>query len=382
MCLTAVLTLVYILFMRQRASTTHLTVLCSVPTPRIDSITVRGYRSRFHYYLCRRDSGEMEVYMRVLVTGGAGFIGSHTVETLLSQDHEVGILDNFSTGTPANLPPNEIPIFATDLRNYDSVAQAFRSFRPEAVIHLAAQVSVPESLRNPRLDAEVNLIAALNLIDYAVHSGVRRFIFASSAAVFGMTDPGELPLTLSTPTHPLSPYGRNKLLVEKFLRTESLSSSLESVILRYGNVYGPRQNPAGEGGVVAKFCQAAVLGEPLLIEGNGLQTRDFIYVEDIARANVLSLTAATGTYLAGSGQEHSILQLAQLFRELRANIRLSHTPARPHDIPRSLFAPDDLPVGWHPKVRLRQGLAKTLAYWEENVQPHDYSSCQVLHVGH
>ncbi|CAA7602188.1 NAD dependent epimerase/dehydratase family [Acididesulfobacillus acetoxydans] len=320
--------------------------------------------------------------MRVLVTGGAGFIGSHTVDTLLNQDHEVGVLDNFSTGRPANLPLREIPVFATDLRTYDAVARALRSFRPDAVIHLAAQVSAPESLRNPRLDAEVNLMASLNLIDNAIHSGVRRFVFASSAAVFGMTDPGELPLTLSTPTRPLSPYGRNKLLVEKFLRTESLTASLESVILRYSNVYGPRQNPAGEGGVVAKFCLAAVLGEPLLIEGDGLQTRDFVYVEDIARANVLSLTAATGTYLAGSSREHSIQQLAQLFRALKADIHLRHTAARPRDIPRSFFAPSDLPVGWQPKVRLRQGLAKTLAYWEKSVQPHDYLPGQVRKAGH
>ncbi|TXK76899.1 NAD-dependent epimerase/dehydratase family protein [Paenibacillus sp. N3.4] len=223
--------------------------------------------------------------MKILVTGGAGFIASHIVDALIELQHEVAIVDNFSTGKEAFVNAKAI-LYKKDILDAE-LSLVFRDFSPEIVIHHAAQIDVQTSMRNPSRDAEINIIGTIKLLEACRNSGVRKIIYASSAAVYG--DPAYLPVDESHPIAPLSSYGISKHTPEQYLKVFSDLYSLDYTILRYANVYGGRQDPKGEGGVVSIFLEKMLQGLQPVIFGDGEQTRDFIYVKDIARANIAAL---------------------------------------------------------------------------------------------
>ena len=227
--------------------------------------------------------------MRVLVTGGAGFIGSHSVDALLAGGTEVVVLDNFSTGKTANLPSHaRLTLERGDIRNRPDVAGAIVGCTH--VLHLAAQVSVRASVEDPPGSAQHNVLGFVNVLDAARRAGVKRVVYASSASAFG--DPGELPLSESSPLAPLSPYGLEKSCNEQYAALFKQIFGLSALGLRYFNVYGPRQDPASPyTGVINKFADRLRAGQPLTVFGDGGQTRDFIFVKDVARVNVAALAA-------------------------------------------------------------------------------------------
>ncbi|MBM4058361.1 MAG: NAD-dependent epimerase/dehydratase family protein, partial [Planctomycetes bacterium] len=235
--------------------------------------------------------------MKILVTGGAGFIGSHVVDALLAAGHQPSVLDDLSSGTRDNLPPR-VTVHQGDIADTAAVERAFAAERPEAVCHQAAQMSVSRSVREPGFDARVNVIGLINVLDAALRRGCRRFVFASSGGV--LYGDVTTPAPEFTPANPVSPYGITKWVGERYLEFYAREHGLEVVALRYSNVYGPRQNPHGEAGVVAIFCRRYLAGEAAGINGDGRYVRDYVYGTDVARANVAALTAALPARGAGS----------------------------------------------------------------------------------
>ncbi len=304
--------------------------------------------------------------MKVLVTGGAGFIGSHVVDALRARGHAVVVVDNLSTGRRANLPA-DVRVYPLDIRD-PQLAEVFAQERPEAVCHHAAQVDVRRSVADPLLDADVNVRGSLNVLECARRSGVRRLVYASTGgAVYG--EPDYLPVDEAHPVRPLSPYGASKHIVEHYLFMYRHNYGLEYVVLRYPNVYGPRQDPHGEAGVVAIFSDRMRRGAPVAINGDGEQTRDFTFVGDCAAANLLALetAGATGLYNLGTGAPTSINQLFAVLQELTGyRAAPEHGPAKlgetRHIYLEARRARAEL--GWQPQVSLRAGLAQTLAYFQ------------------
>lgn len=304
--------------------------------------------------------------MRVLVTGGAGFIGSHTVEALLAAGHEVVVLDNLSTGNRKNLP-SQVPLIEADIR-YDDLTALFADVKPEAVIHLAAQTMVPYSQQHPDEDAATNIVGLTKVLEACRQTGVRRVIFSSSAAVYG--DASALPLQETDSGAIESFYGLSKMTSEKYLALYQHCFGIEYVVLRYANVYGERQGDSGEGGVVSIFARKAAAGEPLAVFGDGGQTRDFIYVKDIANANTLAVSTVSpnNCYNISTGRETSINQLLEAFsRALAPRVMptVSYQPPRAGDIYRSMLdcskAAEKL--GFHAQTLLENGVQRTLIYF-------------------
>jgi UDP-glucose 4-epimerase len=224
--------------------------------------------------------------MKILVTGGAGFIGSHVVDAYLELGHEVVVVDNLSSGSIENLNP-KAKFYKMDIRDSD-IEDLFKNEKPDIVNHHAAQMDVRKSVEDPIYDADVNIIGSLNLLQNCIRYGVKKFIFASTGgAIYGEQD--YFPADEEHPTRPLSPYGVAKLTVEKYLYFYKEVHGLNYVVLRYANIYGPRQNPHGEAGVVAIFTSKMLKGEQPVINGDGFQTRDYTFVGDVVRANVLAL---------------------------------------------------------------------------------------------
>jgi UDP-glucose 4-epimerase len=297
--------------------------------------------------------------MKILVTGGAGFIGSHIADLLVEQGHEMVVVDDLSTGRRENVHPaaafEELDIAAADL------AHIFERYRPAAVVHEAAQPSVPRSIEDPLLDTRTNVLGTVNLLECCRRFGVRRFVFASSAAVYG--EPERIPLPETAPTRPLSPYGLAKLTGERYAKLFHKLFGLDTVILRYANVYGPRQDANGEAGVVSVFADQILAGKRPLIHGDGRQTRDFVFVKDIARANLLALQpeAPAGTYNVGSGVATSVAELFDLLAAGRIQPR--YGPSRRGDIRHSVLDPSAIEqaLGWRAETPLPDGLAETVA---------------------
>jgi len=305
--------------------------------------------------------------VRVLVTGGAGFIGSNLVQTLLASEHEVGVIDDLSTGKPENLHP------AAWMRTLDildsGLTDVVAEFAPEAVVHLAAQSSVAASLRDPERDRAVNADGTAAVARAAREAGARRVLSASSAAVYGQPD--FVPLTEDAPTVPVNPYGRSKLEAEARLIDELSSSSIDYASFRFSNVYGPRQDAQGEGGVVAIFSVLLWRGVRPTIDGSGEQTRDFIYVGDVVGAIVaalatpvtLSVGGGTGpAYNISTGEESSINELAGQLASLAGfGDEFARGPSRASDIERSVLDPTkaDRVFGWSWGVPLSRGLVHT-----------------------
>ena len=225
--------------------------------------------------------------MNIIVTGGAGFIGSHIVDACVKSGHKVEIIDNLSSGSSKNVP-RDVPLHQVDIRDTLSIAKIFKTFQPDAVCHQAAQLSVSRSVREPLLDADINCLGLLSVLDAAVSSSCKRMVFASSGGVLYGDVPTPAPET--TPADPISPYGITKWVGEKYLEFYAREHGLSSIALRYSNVYGPRQNPHGEAGVVAIFCNQLLDGHPACINGDGKYIRDYVYGSDVAAANLSALS--------------------------------------------------------------------------------------------
>jgi UDP-glucose 4-epimerase len=304
--------------------------------------------------------------VKVLVTGGAGFIGSHIVDALVGRGDEVLVLDDLSTGDREYV--NAAARFERgDIREPEAAALA-RQWRPDVICHHAAQMSVSRSVREPLFDAGVNLVGGLHLLEVAREVGAR-FLFASTGgALYGDAD--VLPTPETYPAWPVSPYGVAKLSFEHYLHCYRVQHSVQYVALRYANVYGPRQNPHGEAGVVAIFCQRMLAGEQAVINGDGMYTRDFVHVDDVVRANLAALDApdVTGHFNVGTGRQVDINRVFELVRELIGSATPEvHGPARAGDQRTSALdaALIGERLGWRPQVALEDGLEGTVAWFRE-----------------
>jgi UDP-glucose 4-epimerase len=308
--------------------------------------------------------------VKVLVTGGAGFIGSHVCEAFLGAGHEVIALDDLSSGRRENLPAAARLVVA-DIRTVEA-AEVIRRERPRILCHLAAQMDVRRSVQDPRADADTNLLGLLNLLEAARTSGVEKVVFSSTGgAIYGEQEVFPAPET--HPTRPLSPYGVSKAAGELYLGYYRAQYRLRSVCLRYANVYGPRQNPHGEAGVVAIFSERLVRREPCTVYGTGRQTRDFVYGPDVARANLLAAEREVeGPINIGTGVETDVNQLhALLARAAAVDQPPRHAEAKPGEQLRSSVDARlaTRVLGWTPSLVLAEGLARTVAWFQERVRP-------------
>ena len=314
--------------------------------------------------------------MRVLVTGGAGFIGSHIVDALLAAGHEAAALDNLSTGDKANLP-SDVPLYEVDIRDDAAVAQAFDDFRPEAVSHQAAQMSVSKSMAEPKYDAECNILGLLNVLQNAQRVDANRFVFASSGGV--LYGDVETPADESHPADPISPYGISKWVGEQYLKFFARTHGMTCAAMRYANVYGPRQNPHGEAGVVAIFCKRMLAGDGCTINGDGKYIRDYVFGPDVAQSNVLALTGdlpeAFNPFNVGTAIPTDVNQLGHRLHELidakvdRDVPAPAHGPHRDGDLRSSLvdYGKIKSTLGWQPEVKVDDGLAKTVDWFHDAV---------------
>ncbi|MQA83966.1 MAG: NAD-dependent epimerase/dehydratase family protein [Streptosporangiales bacterium] len=310
--------------------------------------------------------------MRVLVTGAAGFIGSHLVDRLLADGHQVIGVDNLSTGDPDNLTPalaqaGECGAFA--LHQLDvtdpALGDVVREHRVEVVCHLAAQISVQRSVTDPANDARVNVLGTVNLLEAARRGGVRKVVFASSVAVYGI--PAALPVVADASAAPRSPYAASKRCGEVYLEAYRALYGFDVTTLTLANVYGPRQSAAGESGVVAIFVDALLGGKPTRIFGRGDQTRDYVYVEDVVDAFRLACGDRGGgeRFNIGTGVATSDRELHSLVAEITgAPDTPEYAPPRPGDLPAMVIdpAPARTGLGWSPRTPLREGIAATVAW--------------------
>ncbi len=307
--------------------------------------------------------------MRILVSGGAGFIGSHTVDALVARGcHEVSVLDDLSSGKREQVN-GAARFHRVDLREAGAVAAAIERERPEVIFHFAAQMDVRRSVADPAFDAGVNLVGFLNLMESARRVGLRRVVFSSTGgAIYGEQE--QFPCDESHRCRPVSPYGVAKLATESYLFFYRTEYGIDYAALRYANVYGPRQDPHGEAGVVAIFCGRILEGRAATIFGDGEQTRDYIYVGDVVRANLAALeTEASGIFNVGTGIETSVNALwAQLAEVSGANAPPVRAARRAGEQMRSAIssALAAAKIGWRPEVTLRDGLARTFRYFAEH----------------
>lgn len=303
---------------------------------------------------------------RILITGGAGFIGSHVADLMVAAGHEVVVVDNLSKGR-REFVPALARLFPYDIKSQDT-HELILDWRPQVVIHHAAQMSVQVSVSDPPLDAQENILGSLNILQAAARARVKKFIFASTGgAIYG--DEAPVPARETDPPRPESPYGIAKLSVEHYLHFYHREHGIVPVCLRYANVYGPRQNTLGEAGVVAIFTEKFLAGVQPVINGDGLQTRDFTYVGDIAAANLLALSyPGAGILNIGTGLETDILTIYQHLQELTgSSLGPEHGPAKPGEQRRSALNCDLAreKLGWRPKTGLAEGLALTVAAFRE-----------------
>jgi UDP-glucose 4-epimerase len=310
--------------------------------------------------------------MRVLVTGGAGFIGSHVVDALVHRGDTVIILDDLSSGSLENLAHAKGADGKGVTLVHRSITQllddVFEKAKPEAVVHLAAQIDVRKSIENPKHDADVNIIGALNLLATCHRHGVKRIVFSSTGgALYGETD--VLPTPEDYPITPENPYGIAKRSVEFYLEFYRAVHGLEPTVLRFANVYGPRQALKGEAGVVALFTKALLRGEQPTVFGDGKQTRDYVYVDDVVDAVLAVLDKhVLGAYNVGTGVETSVNELYRALAKLLDNPwAAKHGPAIPGELQRSALDASAFTkaTGWKPQVELDHGLAKTVAWFKE-----------------
>jgi UDP-glucose 4-epimerase len=308
--------------------------------------------------------------MRILVTGGAGFIGSHTVDALVATgSHEVSVVDNLSAGKRDQINPGT-RFHQADIRDAAEVGRIIGEARPEVIVHFAAQMDVRRSVADPAFDAQVNLVGFLNLMEAARQHGLRRVVFSSTGgAIYGEQD--TFPADESHPCRPVSPYGVAKFSTESYLFFYKAQYGIDYAAMRYANVYGPRQDPHGEAGVVAIFCGRLLEDKPVTIFGDGKQTRDYVYVGDVVRANVAAVTAsATGPINVGTGIETDVNQLYRALAAAAGSDRPpTYAPARLGEQSRSVIAATRArrELGWSPQVTIEEGLRRTYDFFKERV---------------
>jgi UDP-glucose 4-epimerase len=302
--------------------------------------------------------------LRVLVTGGAGFIGSHIVDRLLAEGHGVCVVDDLSTGFPGNVPKAAV-FKQVDICDAALLQDAFASFKPEVVFHLAAQMDVRRSVREPDFDARVNVLGALNVLRSAVTAGARRIVYAATGgAVYG--NPAKMPVSETCLPDPVSEYGASKLAFEHYLSVYGNRGQIEYAALRFPNVFGPRQRPDGEAGVVAIFTGQMLRGEQARIFGDGKKTRDYVYVSDVVEANIRAMSGPSGV-IANLGWGREVTDL-QVFEAVAAATGYKKPPVfapeRPGEVQRiCLDAGLALKTwGWRPTVTLREGVERVVAH--------------------
>lgn len=306
--------------------------------------------------------------MKVLVTGGAGFIGSHVVDTYVANGYEVIVVDNLSTGQLSNLNP-AVTFYETDIRS-PQLQEIFDKERPDFVNHHAAQMDVRRSTVEPLFDADINILGSINVLECAIKFQVKRFIYISSGgAVYG--EPESLPCDETHPINPICQYGVSKHTIEHYLYLYNHIYGLDYIVLRYGNVYGPRQNPRGEAGVVAIFTGQMLSDQQVLINGDGEQQRDFVYVTDCAQANLLALTAhqANTIYNIGCGVGTSVNEIFQILKEFSAYQKNAYYgPPKPGETQRIYLNCSKAQSGlrWTPVVSIHGGLKNTVNYIKGN----------------
>lgn len=306
-------------------------------------------------------------FSKVLVTGGAGFIGSHSVDALLDKGVEVGVLDNVTTGERSNLGPSlsRVTLHKCDVRDWPAVQQAVSGY--QAVLHLAALVSVTRSVENPLLSSSVNVDGTLNLLEASRISGVEKFVFASSSSVYGET--GDRTRVESMEPAPVSPYAVSKLAAENYCRVYGGVHGLKTVCLRYFNVYGPRQKPGPYSGVIPTFIESLVRGQSPTIFGDGLQTRDFTYVDDVVSANLLAMDRDLRpgeVFNIASGSEVTINELAALLARLmgKESLEPKHVAPRPGDVrnSRADISKAKSTLGYNPVFSMKEGLGEVIKW--------------------
>ena len=311
--------------------------------------------------------------MKVLVTGGAGFIGSHVAGLLLEHGHQVFVADDLSSGREENLPQGAV-FYKLDIRTQEFTDKML-DLRPDAIAHLAAQVDVRKSVADPVLDADINVLGTIRVIRSAMQAGTKKILFSSTGgAIYGEQD--AFPATEEHPRRPVSPYGTSKLCAEEYLAYFRRDNGPAYAVLRYANVYGPRQDPHGEAGVVAIFIKKMLAGQTPVINGDGRQTRDFVFVRDVARSNLLALESdAEGVFNIGTGKETEINTLTSVLISATGftGSRL-HGPPAPGEQRRSCVDPSlaKKVLGWHPEVELKSGLEETVAHSQRS--PHFHLS--------
>lgn len=300
--------------------------------------------------------------MKILITGGAGFIGSHLTDALIEKGNEILIIDNLSSGKMENVNP-KAEFYKLDIQSPE-ISEIFKKNKPEAVFHLAAMIDVRKSVEDPAKDAETNILGSLNVLENCRKNGVEKIIFASTGgAIYGDAD--IIPTPESYPEFPLSPYGIAKLTIEKYLNYYHKIFGLSFVALRLSNVYGPRQNSEGESGVVAIFCDKIFLGRQPVINGDGEQTRDYVFVDDVVEANILALEKdKIGVFNVGTGKETSVNEVFKKLKNLsKTEIKGIYGPAMKGEQKRSCldFSKIEKELGWTPKYDLERGLAETIS---------------------
>jgi UDP-glucose 4-epimerase len=307
--------------------------------------------------------------MKILVTGGAGFIASQIADGYINEGHNVFILDNLSTGFEKNINPKANFIKA-DIRD-KSLSDIFKKEKFDVINHHAAQMDVRRSVADPAFDADCNILGTINLLQNCITTGVKKIIFASTGgAVYG--EQSYFPADENHPTNPLSPYGISKLSVEKYIYFYHAQYGLNYNILRYANVYGPRQNPFGEAGVVAIFVSRLLKKDQPTINGSGEQTRDYVFVEDVVTANILALNnSANSIFNIGTSIETNVNELYQKINKITgAGFSEKHGPAAPGEQMRSVITSDKIykELKWRPEISIENGLEKTIKYFREQIQ--------------
>src|SRR5436305_2748176 len=307
--------------------------------------------------------------MKILVTGGAGFIGSHIVDQCIARGHEIAVLDNLweeGGGKEQNLNP-KARFYLADITDDAALRSIFDEVRPEIVSHQAAQHSVAISTKNPQLDARVNVLGLLNVLTHCTRIGTRKIVFASSGATYGT--PARLPINEEVPQRPESPYGITKMVAEHYLRYWQEAHGLSYTALRYGNVYGPRQDPNGEAGVIAIFAKRFLKHEPVRIDWDGEQKKDYVFVEDVAHANLLAIERGENDiFCIGTGKGTSVNQIYNaLAKIIGYKPEIVRAPKRPGDIHLAYFNCGKAAriLGWKAEVDLQEGIKATVDFFRE-----------------